>query len=560
MASAPASFLTDAAGDAVAGAEAIGIPTARDMVTTAVKTALHSRGAVRRGAGLGAESMKILAGRSSVAPDPKDWRFKDSTWHDNPVFRRVMQLYLASASEIEELVGDANLEWRDAERAQFLTLILTTALAPTNTLAGNPPALKRAFETGGLSLLRGVRNFARDVRINGGMPTQVNRSAFVVGKDLAATPGAVVYRDDVCELLQYSPTTPEVHSRPVVLIPPQIGRYYFMDLRPKRSFVEHAVSHGLTVFMISWRNPQAEQRDFDLETYAEAVLRVIDVAREISGSDDVNSLSFCAGGILTSMVLSHLAATNDDRIRTATFGVTLLDFDSPAKLGAFDSNAVLSLARAKSNRDGILTGRSLGIVFSLLRPNDLVWNYWVNNYLMGNDPPTFDILAWNADSTNLPAKLHREFLDIFSRNSVAVPGSIEMLGSPVDLGRVAVETYVTGAISDHLTPWKACYRSTQLFGGESTFILSNAGHIASLVNPPGNPKAHYFSDPPPGDDPDEWLAQATEHAGTWWEHWVGWVSSRSGDTRRAPTRLGSRRHKPVEPAPGSYVRDISPAR
>ncbi len=551
-------LVPESLGDALSATEPIGMPRIDDLLGAGLKTVLRSRGVLRRSVRAGAECARIAAGRSSIEPDPKDWRFQDPTWKEHPGYRRLMKLYLLWVSELEAFVEAANLEWHDAERAKFLTLLLTTGLAPTNTLIGNPQALKRLFETAGVSLLRGAKNLATDVLKNGGMPSQVDRSALTVGKDMALTPGAVVYRDEVCEILQYSPSTPEVHARPVLLIPPQISRFYFMDLRPKRSFVEYAISRGLSVFLISWRNPQAPQRDYDLDTYAQAVLRALDVVAEISRSEDVNALSFCAGGILTSLILNHLAVEGDERINSATFGVTLLDFDSPAMLGAFDSGAVLSLSRVKSNRDGILTGRSLGLVFSLLRPNDLVWNYWVNNYLLGNDPPVFDILAWNADSTNLPARLHSQFLDIFRRNAIAVPGSIEVLGSPVDLSRVNVDTYVTGAISDHLTPWKACYRSTQLFGGRSTFILSNAGHIASLVNPPGNPKAHYFAGPEPCPDPDQWLADAKPAKGTWWEHWVDWVTPRSGTLKAAPSRPGSRRHKQLDPAPGRYVRDLPP--
>ena len=483
------SALTGIAADAVEGAEAIGMPSAAELLSAAIQTAVHSHGLIRRSARVGVGAARTVAGRSSVAPDPKDWRFRDPAWTENGVYRRLMQLYLTAAAELDELVATAELDWRDSERAQFLASVVGSALAPTNTLLGNPAALKRAFETGGWSLLRGMRNLIADLRHNGGLPSQVDRRAFEVGENLAMTAGAVVYRDEVCEVLQYAPSTPEVRSRPVVIVPPQIGKYYFMDLAPGRSFVEYVVSRGIPVFMISWRNPGGAQRDWDFDTYAAAAIRAIDVARDVTGSDDANLLAFCAGGILTASVLSHLASTADARVRSASFGVTLLDFDTRATIGAFQSGAVLSLARAKSNREGVLEGRDLGAVFALLRPNELVWNYWVNNYLLGNDPPVFDILAWNADSTNLPAALHRQFLNVFSTNALAVPGSFEVLGTPVDLGRITVETYVTGATNDHLTPWKGCYRTTQLLSGPSTFILSNAGHVASLVNPPGNPKA-----------------------------------------------------------------------
>jgi polyhydroxyalkanoate synthase len=327
-----------------------------------------------------------------------------------------------------------------------------------------------------------------------------------------------------------------------------------MDLAPGRSFVEYAVSRGIPFFTLSWRNAGPAQGTWDFDTYAAAVLRALDVVCEITRSDDVHALGLCAGGILTAATASHLAATGDDRLRTASFGVTLLDFETPATIGLFDSGPVVSAARKHSSRKRVLDGPSLGSVFSWLRPNDLVWNYWVNSYLMGDEPPTFDILAWNNDSTNLPAALHSQFLDIFTDNVLAA-GETEVLGTPIDLGRIALDTYVTGALTDHLTPWKGCYRTTQLVGGDSTFILSNAGHIASLVNPPGNPKAHYFAGPQPGEDPDRWRASAEERRGTWWEDWAAWVIDRTDGERKAPARLGSRRHKPIGSAPGSYVLD-----
>jgi polyhydroxyalkanoate synthase len=467
-----------------------------------------------------------------------------------------MQSYLAWAQTLTTALADADVDWRDTERARFLLEILISGVSPTNFLAGNPAALKHAFETGGLSLAKGAKSLVSDVARNGGMPRTVDASGFTVGENLAATPGAVIYRDEVCEVLQYSPSTPETRTRPVLIVPPQINKYYFMDLAPGRSFVEYQVSQGLPIFVISWRSAGRDQADWDFDVYAAAVERVIDVVRDISGSDDVNLLALCAGGILTSAVLNHLAAGSDSRVRSASFGVTLLDFSVQAPIGMFRTAPVLALARRKSRRAGVLDGSSLGAVFSWLRPNDLVWNYWVNNYLMGKDPPRFDILAWNADSTDLPAALHRQFLQIFERNVLAHPGELTVLDTPVDLRTITVDTYVTGATTDHLTPWRACYETTQLFSGKSTFVLSNAGHIASLINPPGNPKAHYFAGPEPVRDPDDWLARAERQPGTWWDHWSAWIKDedRSGAERRAPTKLGSRRHPPLEPAPGAYVR------
>ena len=545
---------------AVDGAEPLGTVRLGDVGRSIWKTARRSRGSLSRTTGLAAEAARITVGRSAIAPDRKDWRFADATWQDNQLYRRVMQYYLAWAESMEAMVTSANLDWRAEERARFFMGMAVSAAAPTNTFLGNPAALKRAIETGGGSLISGLRNFIDDQRHNGGMPAQVRRDAFVIGKDLAASPGAVIYRDEVCEVLQFAPSTPQVHVRPLVVIPPQINKYYFMDLAPGRSFIEYTVSRGITCFLISWRNPDGRHADWDFDTYAAAALRAIDVARDTAHSDDVNVIGMCAGGILTTTVLNHLAHTSDERVATATLGVTLLDFSVPTTVGLFNTAPLMATARGRSQMRRGLDGRSLGSVFSWLRPNELVWNYWVNNYLLGKQPPVFDILAWNSDPTNLPAALHRQFLEVFQDNTLVNPGAFKVLGTPVDLGKVTVETYVTGAVADHLTPWKGCYRSTQLLGGSSTFVLSYSGHIASLVNPPGNPKAHFFAGPEPEPDPDAWQAKAQKVAGTWWEHWADWAILRSGDTRRSPTSLGSRKFRVIEPAPGAYVRGLEPSR
>ncbi|HWF68097.1 MAG TPA: alpha/beta fold hydrolase [Mycobacterium sp.] len=545
---------------AVDGAEPLGTVRLGDVGRSLWKTARRSRGSLSRATGLAAEAARITVGRSAIAPDRKDWRFTDATWQDNQLYRRVMQYYLAWAESMEAMVSSANLDWRAEERARFFMGIAVSAAAPTNTFLGNPVALKRALETSGGSLVSGLRNFIDDQRHNGGMPAQVRRDAFVIGKDLAASPGAVIYRDEICEVLQFAPSTPQVHVRPLVVIPPQINKYYFMDLAPGRSFIEYTVSRGITCFLISWRNPDGRHADWDFDTYAAAALRAIDVARDTARSDDVNVIGMCAGGILTATVLNHLAHTSDERVATATLGVTLLDFSVPTTVGLFNTAPLMATARGRSQMRRGLDGRSLGSVFSWLRPNELVWNYWVNNYLLGKQPPVFDILAWNSDPTNLPAALHRQFLEVFQDNTLVNPGAFKVLGTPVDLGKVTVETYVTGAVADHLTPWKGCYRSTQLLGGSSTFVLSYSGHIASLVNPPGNPKAHFFAGPEPEPDPDAWQAKAQKVAGTWWEHWVDWAIQRSGDTRRSPTSLGSRKFRVIEPAPGAYVRGLEPSR
>jgi polyhydroxyalkanoate synthase len=539
--------------EALGAGEDIGGLEWGDLVRSLLSALFRGGQLTHEGRRMATELGKILAGRSNLEPARGDWRFKDPAWRENPAYRRLAQTYLAAGSVLERIPESERLDWRTRERARMAVTILTSTLAPTNTWAGNPAAIKRTFDTAGMNVIRGARNFVHDMRHNGGLPSQVDRRPFRVGETLAATPGAVVHRDDICEVIQYQPATQEVHTRPVLMIPPQINRYYFMDLSPKRSFIEYAVSRGLQFFTLSWRNPTTQQSSWNLDDYVSACLRALDVIGEITGSDDAATLGLCAGGITQSTLLSTLAARSDERVKAAAFGVTLLDFDVPAPLGMFQSKRLLRAAQKESDEKGVLDAASLAKVFAWLRPNDLVWNYWVNNYLLGNDPPAFDILAWNADGTRMPGALHAQFLDVFEKNVLCTPGALSVLGHPVDLGTITCDSYVTGALTDHLTPWEGCYQTTQLVGGESTFVLSNAGHIASLVNPPGNPKARMFVGPRPGPDPKAWREQAEERPGTWWEHWADWMLARAGDEKPAPAKLGSRRHKAIDSAPGQYV-------
>ena len=545
----------------VESAEPVGIPSPRGLARSLASVLARPRPLAREAARLGRDTARILRGTDEIAPSPRDKRFADPAWTANPVYRRLAQEYLAVGGALSRLVDEfetSGADWREVEQARFVLNALSSALAPTNTLLGNPAALKRAFDTGGRSLARGMRHWLGDVRRNGGMPAQTDRTAFTVGTDLAVTPGAVVHRSEVLEVIQYSPSTPTVRQRPLVIVPPPIGRFYFLDLRPGRSFVEYAVGRGLQVFLLSWRNPTKEQADWDLDTYAGAVLEGIDVAREVTGSEDVTTLGFCAGGILTTTALNHLAATGDKRVHSAGYAVTLLDFHSRAPIGAFSGPRMLDIARRNSGRKGVITAREMGAVFTWMRPDDLVFNYLVNQWLLGEDPPVFDILAWNADGTNLPARLHEQFLEVFGSNSLVRAGALKVLGTPLHLSRITVPTFVTGAVTDHLTPWDGCYRTTQLLSGPSTFVLSNAGHIQSLVNPPGNPKASYWTGGEPVPDAHAWRATAEKHTGSWWEPWAEWMLERSGDEVPAPAGPGSADHPALEPAPGSYVLDRVP--
>lgn len=518
----------------------------------AAAAARHPTTVAAEAANLTVERLRILVGAGSTEIG-KDKRFTDPAWQ-HPLWQRLALLYLAGAESVERIVDNVGLDPKSASRAKFAMMQVSALSAPTNTLFGNPAALKRARATKGRSLIDGLRHFAHDVRQNGGMPTQVDTRPFTVGKNIACTPGSVVHRTELFELIQYQPTTPKVRSRPMVVIPPQVNKYYFLDLAPGRSFVEHAVAHGMQVFMISWRNPTPEQRDWSIDTYLNGLLEVIDVVRSITGSDDVNATAFCAGGMTLLMLLSHLASTGrSDLVNAVALGVTSVDTEVESTVNMFVSRRTVEVSVSRSRKKGVLEGRSLASVFAWVRPNDLVWNYVVNNYLLGLNPPAFDVLAWNSDSTNLPAAFHAEFIHLFVENGLRKAGSITALGTPVDLATVNNDLYVVGASTDHLVPWTATYVATQATSGEHRFVLSNSGHIQALVNPPDNPKASYLvgqSCPP---DPQEWLAQAHQQAGSWWTDWAAWALARSGKERAAPKSLGNTAHRPIEAAPGRYV-------
>jgi len=496
---------------------------------------------------------KIVVGRSEILPPKGDRRFADPAWSDHPGFRRTMQSYLLLSSTLQKLVEDADLDLKSKQQTRYVLELLTDSVAPTNSFLGNPAAIKHAFDTAGISVLRGARNLVNDVRHNGGMPSMVDKRPFEVGRNIAVAPGAVVYRDEVIELIQYAPRTETVYQRPLVLIPPQINKYYILDLAPGRSFVEYAVSQGVPMFAISWRNPTAEHRDWDLDTYVQACLSAVEAATEITSSDDCNLFGACAGGITMALLLGHLASRRSDAVNSATFAVTIMDTEAPSMVGMFASPATIEKAIKRSRKKGYLDGAEMSRIFAWLRPNDLIWNYWVNNYLMGNDPPAFDILFWNADNTRLPAGLHADFLELFKGNPFREAGAIEVLGTPIDLKKVRVPAYVLAGITDHIVPWASAYGATQMLGGRSRFVLTSSGHIQSLVNPPGNPKAGYWTDGPNAPDPEDWLRGATQVKGTWWEHWARWMAEQGGDRVPTAARLGSDRHPPMEAAPGTYV-------
>ena len=529
----------------------------QDILSTArqigVQAVMQPALLLEQEAGLTRELISVLSGNSTLALPKGDKRFVDSAWRDNPFFRMYLQGYVAWGKALTGFVDRSALDEKTKERANFVVSLLTDALAPTNTLLGNPAALKKIIDSGGASLVAGLQNMLADLTKNQGMPAQVDKTAYRVGENLAVSQGAVVFRNDLLELIQYTPATREVYARPHLIVPPQINKFYIFDLSPGKSIVEYLVKSGFQVFVVSWRNPTRQQRDWDMDSYVAALLEAIAAARDITGSEDVNLHGACSGAMTVSALLGHLAAKRERLVNAATLMVAVLDSTAESQLGLFSTPEMIAAAKQNSKAKGVLEGQEMGRVFAWMRPNDLVWNYWVNNYLMGNPPPAFDILFWNNDSTRLAAKFHGQLLDIFVGNLFNKSGAMTILGTPIDLSQVDCDKYVLAGITDHITPWKGVYNTARIFGGKTEFILSSSGHIQSLINPPGNPKAKFYLNPQLPPNSEQWLASTHLVSASWWEHWRQWLEARSGDKHPAPEALGNEHNKPGAKAPGTYV-------
>ncbi len=483
----------------------------------------------------------------------KDKRFADPAWRENPAFFAVGQAYLAAAQLADDLLAAGRGDPVTDAKARLASDLMLAALAPTNYLATNPAALKRAFDTGGASLVAGARNFLDDLRNNNGMPRQVDTRPFELGRNLAATPGKVVFRNDLMELIQYAPQTPRVRAVPALASPPWINKYYIMDLAPGRSFLEWAVQHERTVFAISYRNPDPSMSGVTLDDYlVHGPRTALDVITDITGAPKIDIIGLCLGGALTGMLAAYLAGAGDERLGSVTLLNTLLDYSEPGVLGAFTDELTVSRLERRMADHGVLEGSQMASTFDALRPNDLIFNYVVSNWLLGQDPPAFDILAWNSDNTRMPAAMHAFYLrSLYLRNELA-RGVLEVKGQRLSLADVKNDAYVVGAINDHIVPWPASYKATSLMGGNVRYVLSSGGHIAGIVNPPG-PKAWYEVGKPPNPaTPEQWRESAAHHGGSWWEDWTRWAARRAG-RRTEPPPMGSERYPAIADAPGSYV-------
>ncbi len=528
----------------------------------AARRPLHSVPAwLRYGAGLGMTATQLVTRAvglplpEPIHPERSDARFRDPTWQDNIAFHGLQQAYLLTSRLIHELVAAAGLEGREGPKAEFAATLVSDLLAPTNFLLTNPRALKRAFETGGTSVLRGAKNYLYDLARNDGWPRQVDSSSFELGRNVAATPGQVVFRNELIEVLQYAPTTEEVFARPLLVIPPWINRYYIADLAPGKSLVEWAVSHGHTTFAVSFRNPDASMRELTFDDYLRlGPLTAVDVVREISDSETLNTLSICLGGTMTAMAVAYLEACGDRFVNSATFLNCAVDYEDAGSLATvFADPSTLESMRRRTERHGYLPGKDIARTFDLLRANDLVFRYVVDSWLMGEPPPAFDLLAWNADSTNLPGRAHTEFLRKAYLENALARDEYDAMGERLMMSEVGTDSYIVAGIEDHIVPWRVSYRTTQLFKGAIRFVMTSGGHIAGIVSPPG-PKVRLWTNDALPRDPDEWRAGAVEHRDTWWNDWARWLAERGGELTKAPRLTGSTSHPPIEDAPGRYVR------
>lgn len=547
---APASFIN--AQSAVTGLRGRDLlSTLRNVAAHGLRNPVHSaRHALRLGGQLG----RVLLGDTLHPTNPDDKRFADPTWQLNPFYRRSLQAYLSWQKEVRQWIDEGGMSPDDQARAHFAFSLLNDAVSPSNTLL-NPLAIKELFNSGGSSLIRGISHLVDDLLHNDGLPRQVTPQAFEVGKTLATTPGAVVFRNELLELIQYKPMSEKQYATPLLIVPPQINKFYIFDLSPSNSFVQYALKNGLQVFIISWRNPDVRHREWGLSSYVEATEEAMNVCRAITGAREVNLMGACAGGMTIAALQGHLQAKRQlRRVASATYLVSLLDseIESPATL--FIDEQTLEAAKRRSYQKGILDGRDMARVFAWMRPNDLIWTYFVNNYLLGKEPPAFDILYWNNDCTRLPAAYHGDLLDFFKHNPLTRPGALEVCGTPIDLQKVTVDSFSVAGINDHITPWDAVYRSTLLLGGERRFVLSNSGHVQSILNPPGNPKANYIENPRLSSDPRAWYYDAKHIEGSWWTQWLGWIQERSGAQHETQMTLGNAKYPALEAAPGNYVR------
>ncbi|MCG8359970.1 MAG: class I poly(R)-hydroxyalkanoic acid synthase [Kiloniellales bacterium] len=494
----------------------------------------------------------------AVVPERGDRRFNDPAWDENQLFDFIKQSYLLSARWLQSTVREVDgMDDKTAKKVDFYTRQFVDAMAPSNFIMTNPEVLRTTLESGGDNLVKGLSNLLDDLeRGKGKLDIKMtDYEAFEVGKNIAVTPGKVVFQTDLMQLIQYEPTTEQVYKRPLLIIPPWINKFYILDLRAKNSFVKWAVDQGLTVFVVSWVNPDEKLANKSFEDYMlEGPLAALDAIEKATGEKDASVIGYCLGGTLLACTLAYMAAKGDDRVKNATFFTTMTDFAEPGELGVFIDEEQLTGLEEQMGERGYLEGKHMATTFNMLRANDLIWSFVVNNYLLGKDPFPFDLLYWNADSTRMPAVMHSFYLrKMYQENQLVRPGAITLGGVPIDLTTVKTPTFMLSTREDHIAPWKATYAATQLFSGPVKFVLAASGHIAGVVNPPAGGKYSHWTNTRNPKDPDAWFKSATEHPGSWWPEWLKWIGKKSG-AKVAARSPGDGKLKVLEEAPGSYVK------
>ena len=493
-----------------------------------------------------------------IEPERSDRRFRDPAWDDHAVFDFIKQSYLLTSRWLVDTVnGLDGFDDKTRQKIDFYTRQFVDAMAPSNFIATNPEVLRATLESHGGNLLRGLNNLLEDLARGEGRPAikMTDVDAFELGKNLALTPGTVIYQTDLMQLIQYAPSTEQVYQRPLLIIPPWINKYYILDLRPKNSFIKYAVDQGFTVFVISWVNPDERHAQKTFEDYmVEGPLAALDAIEQATGERESTVIGYCLGGTLLACTLAYLAAKRERRIAAASFFTALTDFENPGELGVFIDEEQLAAMDQMMAKRGYLDGREMATTFNMLRANDLIWSFVVNNYLLGKEPFPFDLLYWNSDSTRMPYAMHSFYLHKFyQENKLVDPGGIMLCDVPIDLRKVRLPVYMLSTREDHIAPWSTTYTATQLYRGETRFVLAGSGHIAGVVNPPTQQKYGYWTHDRLPPDPKDWLDGATEHPGSWWPDWAGWNADNSGP--KVPARQpGQGKLAPLEDAPGSYAR------
>ncbi|NIZ02583.1 PHA/PHB synthase family protein [Thalassospira lucentensis] len=505
-------------------------------------------------------TLRMMGEDSEAVAEPKrgDRRFRDEAWENNELFDFIKQSYLLSSQWMQNLVHDVDgLDEKTAQKVEFYTRQFADAISPTNFLMTNPEVLRATIESGGENLLKGLQNLLDDLERGKGklQIRMTDLDAFKIGENVATTKGSVVGKTPLMELQQYAPSTDKVAKRPLMIVPPWINKYYILDLRPENSFIKWAVEQGHTVFVLSWVNPDSELAEKSFEDYAkDGILAALDMIEKATGETDVNAIGYCLGGTLLSSTLAYMAKTGDERIKSATFFTTLMDFEKSGELSVFVDDEQIKSLEHKMAKEGYLDGRDMSTSFNMLRANDLIWSFVVNNYMLGKDPFPFDLLYWNSDSTRMPKAMHSYYLrNMYNKNLLREPGGISILGEKIDLRDIKIPAYFLSTREDHIAPWQATYAGTQLLSGQVKFVLSASGHIAGVVNPPAAKKYCYWTYNRNPKDPDDWISKATQHDGSWWTDWQNWISRRSGGKVDA-RKPGDSKLKVLGPAPGDYVK------